>query len=72
MLVCGLRRQLARTAAVGIQAGLPGFSRKGDIDMALAKAHSIVGAKYPGAIPYLNMIQGLKDQILSGADSSEV
>jgi len=41
-------------------------------DAAWAKAHSIVGAKYPGAIPYLNMIQGLKDQILSGADSSEV
>lgn len=41
------------------------------LDAAWAKAHSIIGSKYPGAVPYLNMIQGLKDQILSGADASE-
>jgi len=36
------------------------------VDAAWSQAHSIVGAKYPGAIPYLNIVQGLKNQLLSG------
>ncbi len=40
------------------------------IDKAWAAAHAHVGEKYPGAVPYLKMIEGVKDQLLSGNDSS--
>ena len=42
------------------------------LDKAWASAHAHVGEKYPGAIPYLKMVEGVKDQLLSGSKSSEV
>jgi hypothetical protein len=36
------------------------------LDKAWAAAHAHVGEKYPGAVPYLKMVEGVKDQLLSG------
>jgi hypothetical protein len=38
------------------------------LDKAWAAAHAHVGEKYPGAVPYLKMAEGVKDQLLSGND----
>ena len=40
------------------------------IDKAWAAAHAHIGEKYPGAVPYLKMIEGVKDQLLSGSNDS--
>jgi hypothetical protein len=40
------------------------------LDKAWASAHAHVGEKYPGAIPYLKMVEGVKDQLLSGTSES--
>ncbi|MBI3836420.1 MAG: trypsin-like peptidase domain-containing protein [Planctomycetia bacterium] len=36
------------------------------LDKAWAAAHAHVGEKYPGAVPYLKIAEGVKDQLLSG------
>ncbi len=36
------------------------------MDKAWASAHAHIGEKYPGAVPYLKMAEGVKDQLLSG------
>ena len=36
------------------------------LDKAWAAAHAHVGEKYPGAVPYLKMVEGVKDQLISG------
>jgi hypothetical protein len=36
------------------------------LDRAWASAHARIGEKYPGAVPYLKMAEGVKDQLLSG------
>ncbi len=36
------------------------------LDKAWAAAHAHVGEKYPGAVPYLKLVEGVKDQLLSG------
>jgi hypothetical protein len=36
------------------------------LDRAWAAAHARIGEKYPGAVPYLKMAEGVKDQLLSG------
>ncbi|HEX3725611.1 MAG TPA: serine protease [Pirellulales bacterium] len=40
------------------------------LDKAWAAAHAHVGEKYPGAVPYLKMVEGVKDQLLSGNKGS--
>ena len=37
-----------------------------ELDQAWSSAHALVGEKYPGAVPYLKMAEGVKDQLLSG------
>jgi hypothetical protein len=39
-----------------------------ELDKAWAAAHAHIGEKYPGAVPYLKMAEGVKDQLLSGND----
>jgi hypothetical protein len=41
------------------------------LDKAWARAHAHVGEKYPGAIPYLKMVEGVKDQLLSGSTPND-
>ena len=38
------------------------------LDKAWSRAHAHIGEKYPGAVPYLKMAEGVKDQLLSGED----
>ncbi len=38
------------------------------LDRAWASAHAHIGEKYPGAVPYLKLAEGVKDQLLSGND----
>ncbi len=40
----------------------------GSVDKAWAAAHARVGEKYPGAVPYLKIVEGVKDQLLSGIE----
>jgi hypothetical protein len=42
------------------------------VDKAWAGAHARVSEKYPGAVPYLKIVEGVKDQLLSGADEPQV
>jgi hypothetical protein len=42
------------------------------LDKAWATAHARVGERYPGAVPYLKIVEGIKDQLLSGADEAQV
>lgn len=41
------------------------------LDRAWAAAHAQVGEKYPGAVPYLKMVEGVKDQLLAGSSESQ-
>ena len=38
------------------------------LDKAWSAAHARVGERYPGAVPYLKIVEGVKDQLLSGND----
>ncbi|MGD9723281.1 MAG: serine protease [Pirellulales bacterium] len=40
------------------------------LDKAWSAAHAQVGEKYPGAVPYLKIAEGVKDQLLSGNTES--
>jgi hypothetical protein len=42
------------------------------IDKAWAGAHARVSEKYPGAVPYLTIVEGVKDQLLSGIEEPQV
>jgi hypothetical protein len=42
------------------------------LDKAWATAHAKVGERYPGAVPYLKIVEGIKDQLLSGASEAQV
>jgi hypothetical protein len=42
------------------------------LDKAWAAAHARVGERYPGAVPYLKIVEGVKDQLLSGNDEPQV
>ncbi len=42
------------------------------LDKAWASAHARVGEKYPGAVPYLKIVEGVKDQLLSGIDEPQI
>ncbi len=42
------------------------------LDKAWAAAHARVGEKYPGAVPYLKIVEGVKDQLLSGIEEPQV
>jgi hypothetical protein len=42
------------------------------LDKAWAAAHARVGEKYPGAVPYLKIVEGVKDQLLSGNDEPQI
>ena len=42
------------------------------VDKAWATAHARVGEKYPGAVPYLKIVEGVKDQLLSGVEEPQV
>jgi hypothetical protein len=42
------------------------------LDKAWAAAHARVGEKYPGAIPYLKIVEGVKDQLLSGIEEPQL
>jgi hypothetical protein len=38
------------------------------LDKAWSAAHARVAERYPGAVPYLKIVEGVKDQLLSGND----
>jgi Trypsin-like peptidase domain len=40
------------------------------LDKAWSAAHARVGERYPGAVPYLKIVEGVKDQLLSGHDET--
>ncbi len=42
------------------------------LDKAWAAAHAHVGEKYPGAVPYLKIAEGVKDQLLAGSTDPQV
>jgi hypothetical protein len=42
------------------------------LDKAWAAAHAHIGEKYPGAVPYLKMAEGVKDQLLSGTNDPTI
>jgi len=42
------------------------------LDKAWAAAHAHVGEKFPGAVPYLKIAEGVKDQLLSGNHDAPV
>ncbi len=42
------------------------------LDKAWAAAHAHVGEKFPGAVPYLKIAEGVKDQLLSGNKDAPV
>jgi len=42
------------------------------LDKAWAAAHAQVGERYPGAVPYLKLVEGVKDQLLSGNSDSKL
>jgi hypothetical protein len=42
------------------------------LDKAWAAAHAHVGEKYPGAVPYLKLVEGVKDQLLSGISDPQL
>ena len=42
------------------------------LDKAWSTAHARVSEKYPGAVPYLKIVEGVKDQLLSGSDEAEL
>jgi hypothetical protein len=41
-------------------------------DKAWSTAHAHVGERYPGAVPYLKLVEGVKDQLLSGETTSQL
>jgi hypothetical protein len=41
------------------------------VDRAWASAHARVSERYPGAVPYLKIVEGVKNQLLSGIDDPE-
>jgi hypothetical protein len=43
-----------------------------ELDKAWAAAHAHVGEKYPGAVPYLKIAEGVKEQLLSGIKNPQV
>jgi hypothetical protein len=43
-----------------------------ELDRAWSAAHARVGEKYPGAVPYLKIVESVKDQLLSGVEESEL
>jgi len=42
------------------------------VDRAWAVAHARVSERYPGAVPYLKIVEGVKDQLLSGVDEPQL
>lgn len=42
------------------------------LDKAWAAAHAHVGQRYPGAVPYLKIAEGVKDQLLSGNNDPQL
>ncbi len=42
------------------------------VDRAWAAAHARVTERYPGAVPYLKLVEGVKDQLLSGTDEPQI
>ncbi len=42
------------------------------VDRAWAAAHARVSERYPGAVPYLKIVEGVKDQLLSGIDEPQL
>jgi hypothetical protein len=43
-----------------------------ELDKAWSAAHARVGEKYPGAVPYLKIVESVKDQLLSGVEEREL
>lgn len=43
-----------------------------ELDKAWAAAHAHVGEKYPGAVPYLKLVEGVKEQLLSGNNNPQL
>jgi hypothetical protein len=43
-----------------------------ELDKAWSAAHARVGEKYPGAVPYLKIVESVKDQLLSGIEEREI
>jgi len=41
-------------------------------DKAWSAAHAHVGERYPGAVPYLKLVEGVKDQLLSGEKNPQL
>ena len=41
------------------------------LDHAWSVAHARVSERYPGAVPYLKIVEGVKDQLLSGVDEPQ-
>jgi hypothetical protein len=44
----------------------------GELDKAWSAAHARVGEKYPGAVPYLKIVESVKEQLLSGVAEHEL
>ncbi len=42
------------------------------LDKAWAAAHAHVGERYPGAVPYLKLVEGVKDQLISGNNDPQL
>jgi hypothetical protein len=42
-----------------------------NVDRAWASAHARVSERYPGAVPYLKIVEGVKNQLLSGIDDPQ-
>jgi hypothetical protein len=77
-----LQDQLDRLQAQGAAAGDPPVVERhhnqyvayevSALDKAWAAAHAHVGEKFPGAVPYLKIAEGVKDQLLSGNNDAPV
>jgi hypothetical protein len=42
------------------------------LDKAWSAAHAHVGERYPGAVPYLKLVEGVKDQLISGETNPDL
>ncbi len=42
------------------------------LDKAWAAAHAHVGERYSGAVPYLKLVEGVKDQLISGNNDPQL
>jgi hypothetical protein len=43
-----------------------------ELDKAWSAAHARVGERYPGAVPYLKIVESVKNQLLSGSEEHEL